>query len=282
MTVKRSRVNKYASLREEVLHESNNQIESKELSAFANQLHAIDKNQFTEMKVDETANYHSPLHVRNEFYSYQKETIEPKIIQPAEPVSQDTSSYSVNYIDDVIKEVKQYNLNKGYRNHIDTRSNVLNELKIKTDILRPYGTTKTEKPAVLQAVEEQVVEEIGSTDSENTQQFDITDIKEPEIQKPVFDETILMKVAQYAEDSSETYLDQEDFTEPNPATQQLFEQTQELKTQVNRQANEIQSMNSKMSRTNFVLNILLVLVSVAVLVILFFLVYMFLKVNQVI
>ena len=282
MTVKRSRVNKYANLREEVLHEPNNQIETKELSTFANQLHAIDKNQFTEMKVDETANYHSPLHVRNEFYSYQKETLAPKTSQVAEPVSQDTSSYSINYIDDVINEVKQYNLNKGYRNDIDTRSNVLNELKIKTDILRPYGTSKAEKLVISQPLEEPIHEQIISSESENTQLFDITDIKQPEVQEHVLDETILMKVAKYAEDSSDSYLNEEDFKDQNPAAQQLFEQTQELKTQVNRQATEIQSMSSKMSRTNFVLNILLVLVSVAVLVIIFFLVYMFLKVNQVI
>ena len=64
MSQRRSRVKKHADLRESIMREYEERIETKELSTFASKLHQIDEEQFENMEVDSTPEDHSPLHLR--------------------------------------------------------------------------------------------------------------------------------------------------------------------------------------------------------------------------
>ena len=283
MSEKRSRVKKYATLRDQMINDTQSEIETKELSSFANQLHAIDSEQFNSMQVDNSSDYHSPLHKRNDYYSYSKPV---EFTEPVADLPQEPEDYN-NLMDSIVNEVKQYNVEKGYRKNDDTRSNLLFELKSKQNIIRPYGPNSISQKTLELDDEEELLETIDDSTLEpenvapnldDTQIFNVDDVQIKLQEKTDYtdiNETISMKINEYMNnDSNNLYYDNDD--------NDLVQKTMELKSKIDEQSTIVDSIKSKVDRTNLVINTVLTVLVVAVVAILFVFIYMILKLNQVI
>ena len=296
MSQKKSRVKKFEEFRESLLNnQSDSRVLTKELTPFANQLHQIDNEHFDNVTLNVDEDYHSPLHMRNDRYSLRKEveilsdvtnehkevTIDAEAINN-EMAIEDTDSFNNQYLEEFIKEVKDYNVSKGYRNEQDTKSNLLNEVKSNT-VLRPFGNLEPSKP-IEEYVEEYIEEEIIETPAPEKKVSNLSEdqtlvfeaIKEEKVVDPDVDHTIMMKVQEYAE-SEETYDDYD--TENHNA---LLEETTKLKTQLLEQNSVVTEMSVKIDKTNRVLNVLITILVILIVISILVIGYNVLKLNKVI
>lgn len=111
----KSRVARNRDLYERLNQTVDEKIENRDLSSFANRLNSLDT-QFEKMDIEESLDY-LPSHARSQ----------------EEPVFE---TFENEYLKDFLEEVKEYNVQKGYRSHSDTTSNILNEI---TDV---HGSSK--------------------------------------------------------------------------------------------------------------------------------------------
>ncbi|MEG0313832.1 MAG: hypothetical protein RR646_01065 [Erysipelotrichaceae bacterium] len=115
-----SRVKKYEELRKKIEDDADvdatEDIKSDELSSFANKLNNIDPSNFKKMDVTEDKKEHVPERDRRESY-FEDSNDEP------------LPNFKNEYLDDFIKEVKEYNIANGNCNDEDTQINILNQLQ---------------------------------------------------------------------------------------------------------------------------------------------------------
>lgn len=296
MSQKKSRVKKFEEFRQSLLDEQTDaKVLTKELTPFANQLHQIDNDHFENVKQNYDEDYHSPLHMRNERYSLKKEVEvlseipfdkETKSVVSESTIDEtpinETDSFNNQYLEEFIKEVKDYNVSKGYRSEQDTKSNLLNEVKSNT-VLRPFGDLEPSRP-IEEYVEEYIDEEIIETPAPEIKESNPTSeqtlifeaIKEEKSDDSEVDQTIMMKVQEYA-DSEETY---ENYVTDNHDT--LLEETTKLKTQLNEQNSVVTEMSGKIDKTNRILNILITILVILIVISIVVIGYNILKLNRVI
>lgn len=296
MSQKKSRVKKFEEFRQSLLDEQTDaKILTKELTPFANQLHQIDNDHFENVKQNFDEDYHSPLHMRNERYSLKKEVEvlneipfdkETKSVVSESTIDEtplnDTDSFNNQYLEEFIKEVKDYNVSKGYRSEQDTKSNLLNEVKSNT-VLRPFGNLEPSRPIeeyVEEYIDEEVIEtpapEIKESNSTSEQTLVFEAIKEEKTADSEVDQTIMMKVQEYA-DSEDTY---ENYVTDNHDA--LLEETTKLKAQLHEQNSVVTEMSGKIDKTNRVLNILITILVILILISIVVIGYNILKLNRVI
>ena len=203
MTNRKSRMAKNAQLHQELLSEKEDKIITKELSPFANQLNNID-NQFERMDIplETDENYVSPLHHRNERYVPKqeadievKESVDEEVEDIVERV--EDTGFSNDFLEDFIDEVKQYNVEKGYRNTVDTQSNVLSGLDGWQSNLRPFGNQA--KPVTTEMTLEEQLKEMPTIEAEPEEVIEEND-----------EETIMLEVRRLAEiDEKEPFVSNE-------------------------------------------------------------------------
>ncbi|MBR4164195.1 MAG: hypothetical protein IKR11_11785 [Solobacterium sp.] len=127
-----SRKERYKELRESLQNDTGAEINSKELSRFSNRLNQIDADNFSALD-DYAEDDHVANHARNTYYE------EPvKEEEDEEPVfdtsifgkneNNYTSSFENDYLDQYIREVKQYNIDQGNALSDNTQVNVLRQL----------------------------------------------------------------------------------------------------------------------------------------------------------
>ena len=297
MSQKKSRVKKFEEFRQSLLDEqSESRVLTKELTPFANQLHQIDNDHFDNVTLNSDVEYHSPLHMRNDRYSLKKEVEilkESPVVKTEsslvidtlndEGLIEDTDSFNNQYLDEFIKEVKDYNVSKGYRSEQDTKSNLLNEVKSNT-ILRPFGNLDPSKPIeeyVKDFIEEEdIIEtpapEIQESKLNSDQTLIFEAIKEEQVSDSDVDQTIMMKVQEYAE-SEERY---EDYLSDNHDV--YLEETTKLKAQLQEQNSVVNEMSGKIDKTNRVLNLLITILVILIIISVLVIGYNVLKLNRVI
>jgi hypothetical protein len=227
-----SRVKKYAQLREELANDNESEIKSEALAPYADRLSKIDT-RFQPM--ENIKNIHSPLHSRNAAYA-----------PVDEPVTFEESTFNSEYLDQFIEEVKQYNMRKGYRKNEDTKSELLQKVKEKSE------------PQV-------IVEEIQI---ENEQQHDD-------------EQTISMQVQQLVEedDFEEEVLPTVDFTEIN---NEFLQKTQELNMKLETYQHELTEVNDRVINTNRLLNFLIALLILGLVIVMGVVIYWILLVRGII
>ncbi len=119
---KLSRVKKYADLHESLSNDAESKLTSSDLNSFAQRLNRIDSNQFDAVEIREDSE-HNPNH--------QARTVE--VQEPIEEVVQEpvkaTDTFNNEYLDEYIKEIKEYNLKKGYITSEKTSQHVFDSLK---------------------------------------------------------------------------------------------------------------------------------------------------------
>lgn len=210
MSEKKSRMDRNAQLHQELLAEKEERIVTKELSPFANQLNNLD-NQFERMDLplEASEHYQSPLHVRNERYVPKQEVpiepIVPEQIEEEPVMTESEEGFSNNFLEEFIDEVKQYNVEKGYRNTVDTKANVLSGINGWQSNLRPFGHQKSDEPLVTPSNEpiisdEPIVEEDTSQETIMMEVQRLAELDEPLVdEKQDIDETLTYEIEELEE-----------------------------------------------------------------------------------
>ncbi len=281
MSENKSRIERYAKLRQDLIDQQQHTIETKELSVFANQLNQLDDEHFKRMDVDTEVELHAPLHLRsqrhltkteetldNQVPAFEKQEIQPSskevlefpndpsvsdILEAYEP-EEIADGFVASYVDEVLSEVKTYNVEKGYRKKEDTRSNVLS--------------------SVLPTAEYEEVSEI-----ENQLRRDQHQIRRPipgqasnieEVSQDL-DETIKLQVEELAQlDVSLTPLATLD--QPTEVFE-LKEATEQMKVLIEQQDEAVKTLDKKIKSSNTFINVLLGVVILLFVIVFFALIY---------
>ncbi|NLC42155.1 MAG: hypothetical protein GX775_04810 [Erysipelothrix sp.] len=263
MSEKKSRMDRNAQLHQELLAEKEERIVTKELSPFANQLNNLD-NQFERMDLplEASEHYQSPLHVRNERYVPKQEVpiepIVPEQIEEEPVMTESEEGFSNNFLEEFIDEVKQYNVEKGYRNTVDTKANVLSGINGWQSNLRPFGHQKSDEPLVTPSNEPIISDEPIIED-------------EPIVEEDTSQETIMMEVQRLAE------LDEPLVDEKQDIDETLTYEIEELE-ELDIQEEKVQPA----SKIDKVINFFLYLLIAASIVVILIIVYIVLSVNGII
>ncbi|MBS6373462.1 MAG: hypothetical protein KH431_02460 [Erysipelotrichaceae bacterium] len=242
---KLSRVKKYEDLRKNIESEnpsSGDVVSGDKLSSYANKLNTIDPTVFKKMDIKEEN--HIPERERREAY-FQDELDTP------------ISSFTNEYLDDFISEVKEYNIRKGTRENEDTEIDILSQLQ-NVSRKRSQYVEQIKDPQPVQKLEE------TNTISRDDIAKQVQELLKEEKLEPVNDDPIVTKAAEPKE-STQVY---EKITRPQPVMEaaevptdsmhaQLVEETQQLRVQLNEYEGELTDLNDGLDKTNRILNIIL-------------------------
>ncbi|MBR2685982.1 MAG: hypothetical protein IKE59_08060 [Erysipelotrichaceae bacterium] len=131
-----SRVRKNEELYRDLNTNPEENIQSEELSHYANRLNAIDSSSFDKMEAEATSS--EAQHLKEQLTAENPEVIATKIPEVKKEEVKETvkeeaenaaPAFNNEYLDEFIDEVKQYNIRKGLRSMEDTDLNILNELR---------------------------------------------------------------------------------------------------------------------------------------------------------
>lgn len=268
----RSRMKKFEQLRQDILNENatNNNYTNESLKQFAQKLANagidVDKNNVYKESKD-----YVPHHQKTN-----NQNFESKVVDNSNQVNVNLNNNDFNsnndYMSDFLSEVKAYNLEKGYRQEEDTKANLLHELNIKPEI-RPFGHNYQNNELFDNVNSDEKIEQDNYSLHEQKEIDDIS-LKVESMSNEDFDisKTMDNEIIQY----------NEQITDDNSKLQTIiYNQTQELKTDVINQKRDIDAVNNKIDRVNLILNITLGILFVVVVVVLLVFVYQLLKINGV-
>lgn len=238
-----SRTKKNNQLYQKLHSDNETQISSDRLSLYANRLHEIDSESFSEMTANATSD--NPLHARKTEYLSK------------EPAVQQISSFNNEYLDEFISEVKQYNIKKGLRAVEDTQTNILKEV-LKKDI-----QVKNENDQLINIESSTIDQEMITTEMKKMIDSDYQPSNEnhdleDEMIKPIQD-SIPLGVSFNNEE--------------------ILAETAKLKKIVQDHDNELIEVNDHVSSTNRILNFVLIILFLTLLLALGGLIY-FLLTNR--
>ncbi len=192
-------------------------------------------------------------------------------------IIKDNSDTFVNeYMDDLIKDVKRYNKEKGLLQSDVTEIDILNQLKNPSRLRREdYVKTIQEEPKLNEATIIQSKKEIAKQiqdllKEENESGMNVTKIEvkeEPELIEDIVEEISKQEVIQ------EVVTEEEKIKE----IELLNEQTQQIKIQMEKHEEEMEELSVGIDKTNKLLNILLVFLIVALCLVIGFTVFVVLK-----
>lgn len=277
-----SRTQKYEKLRRQLENDRESEIKTKELSDYAERLNTLDNTRFEKMDVVKNGD-HDPLHARSAVYEDETSVQIPFAAEKTEETKESEDKFNTDFINEYIKEVKQYNFDKGLRSAEDTQLNILKEVRKGNDpMLRPFGEIEGESKGrlelpenVIKAIDEQ--EEIRNTISleiknilaEEKAEQELTEEKpvqeaEAEQEEVPENDDLDVKKFDHAEHEHITSADIENI---------VLNQTRELKAQLESYENELDDMSNTVSNTNRLLNIVLITLIVALLIVLGVIVY---------
>lgn len=242
---KLSRVKKYEDLRKNIESETpsgGDAVSGDKLSSYANKLNTIDPTVFKKMDIKEEN--HVPERERRESY-FQDELDTP------------IASFTNEYLDDFISEVKEYNIRKGTRENEDTEIDILSQLQ-NVSRKRSQYVEQIKDPTPEPKLEE--TNTMSRDDiAKQVQELLKEEKLEPVIAAPVEEKPVEPK------EPTRVY---EKITKPQPIVEepevptdsmhaQLVEETQQLRVQLNEYEGELTDLNDGLDKTNRILNIIL-------------------------
>lgn len=187
-------------------------------------------------------------------------------------IKKNEDTFVNEYMDDLIKDVKKYNKEKGLLQSDITEIDILNQLKNPTRLKREdYVKTIEEQPKVDEATLIQSRQEIAM----QIQQFleeenEGMNVSKVEASKPeVKDEPIQEEI----EDDHQTL----SLSEHDETLQRLNEQTMQMKIKIEKQEEDLADLTQDIDKTNRLLNIILVILILALFAVIGFTVYTILK-----
>ncbi len=255
MMEKLSRTKKYQELRDRLQNDAESQVTTKDLSSFQERLNRLDVMHFDTAEENKE---HDPIHVRrNSYFEEAAPAAEEKEI---EKTTQYT--FSNEYLDEYINEVKQYNKEKGLLTKDDTAMNILENLK------------KKDEPA---AVEEAVKEEV-ECDYTNEMEATIPFVFNREKTVSEVSEEVKSLLEETEEEVKVEKTAVAKAVEAELEKERAFRSELEKKNKVIEEKiedveDDLDEMEESMSTANKILNVVLVLLILALLVVLGVVVY---------
>ena len=186
----------------------------------------------------------------------------------------DSDTFVNEYMDDLIKDVKQYNREKGLLHSDITEIDILNQLKNPARLRREdYVTTIEEEPKLDENTIAQSKKEIA---------MQIQELLKEDLNTGM---NITKVEAADAEPVAEVNENEEAVEESKPQEeldaaehlQLLNEQTQQMKIKIEQQEEEMNELSSGIDKTNRLLNVILLILVIALFAVIGFTVFMILK-----
>lgn len=171
----------------------------------------------------------------------------------------ESDTFVNEYMDDLIRDVKQYNRDKGLLHSDITELDILNQLKNPTRLKREdYVKTIEEEPKVdentiIQSKKEIAMQIQELLKEDNNTGMNITKI-EP-VKEEINDESATIEMNKTIEVFDEKASDEE--------IQRLNEQTQQMKIVIEKHEEEMNEISVGIDKTNKLLNVLLVILVLA-------------------
>lgn len=299
-----SRTKKYQDLRDSLQHDNEaDSFSTNDLSRFEKRLNEIDSQNFsypeTYLKDD-----HSAEHARS--HESKKSTEVLRRSQRNEP-SFDTSSYYMNendatfdndYLDQYIREVKQYNIDQGNAASENTQINILKQIERnkQTSVNRPFARSTNEQTTDIPFIAPQNNQEKNSSLNEtvemnedtirattapeaiDTQALSKEDIM-AEVQNLVNGSAAKKEEAEspFVEDRSYSTMSTDTFNRRMEADrttrQQLLNETTQMRAQLDDYEDNLSEVSDKMRQTSRILNIVLIILIIALAVLLGVVIY---------
>ncbi len=230
-----SRLKKYENLRNQIQTNTEENRHTESFSNIANKLNQLEPTEFK--AVDVTKDTVDAAHIRKR--SFENTTT------PQEPV------FHNEYLDEVIEEVKKYNIRKGLRTFDNTQMNILSEIN-----------GKVVKPIVQEDIEPLLVEDMVVSDEETKNSIKSHIMK---FLNGADDDDVTEEVVIQESIEKENY--EQQLQEERNLREKVMEETQRLKVQIEEYEEDLDEMSEKVSNTNKLLNLILVFLVIALIVI---------------
>lgn len=177
-------------------------------------------------------------------------------------------TFENEYMDDLIRDVKQYNREKGLLQSDITEIDILNQLKNPTRLKREdYVKTIEEKPKLDEATLVQSKQEIAMQIQELLKEDSQEGMNVSKIEPQITKETI----APVEED------DNVEETMKDETIQRLNEQTLQMKIQIDKQEEDLEDLSQNIDKTNRLLNIILLILVIALFAVIGFTIFTIMK-----
>ncbi|WP_454995841.1 hypothetical protein [Bulleidia extructa] len=265
-----SRTKKYKELRSSMQEQESlldTPIQSEELSRLARRLNRIDQSNFkvpsgknTEIK---KANHAKEMVATPR----QPSRIEQSDLSPLEALSHvEASPLDNEYINQYLKEAKRYNVEHGQAASEETSLDILTSLKKEEKLVtRPFPKQQRHYEPLEDSSTTDIPFQKVNSSSESTQNLTKADIMK-EVQ-----DIMAGRVASSTEDSQYSMeIPEMNRQEEQSTHQQLLNETTSMRAQLENYGDDVASLNTKVRRTNRILNIVLVILIVALVIILTF------------
>lgn len=187
-------------------------------------------------------------------------------------IKKNEDTFVNEYMDDLIKDVKKYNKEKGLLQSDITEIDILNQLKNPTRLKREdYVKTIEEQPKVDEATliqsRQEIAMQIQQFLEEENEGMNVSKVEasKPEVKEEPIQEEI--------EDDHQTL----SLSEHDETLQRLNEQTMQMKIKIEKQEEDLADLTQDIDKTNRLLNIILVILILALFAVIGFTVYTILK-----
>ncbi len=296
---KLSRTEKYREFRESLQNDVGQELDTRDLNHFQDRLNQIDPNNFEAPKSTNSANLHDPIHARRVEVTQEPVNNEPEPIDNgdtidmslhfdhSDPFAEQEPSFSNDYLDRYINEVKQYNIDQGNAVSENTQVNILNRMKLNNDTApsSPYPDDRrsvgtTEVPFINSNVTPNNTRRDYSHPQGQPAQRTVNDISRevqslvdtdgydtiPEV--PEEPATTTIHTSSMSTSEFNKHLEMERTTR-----QQLLNETTQMRAQLDDYEDNLSDFSDKMRHTNQVLNIVLIILIIALVIILGMVIY---------
>ncbi len=182
----------------------------------------------------------------------------------------ESDTFVNEYMDDLIRDVKQYNRDKGLLHNDITELDILNQLKNPTRLKREdYVKTIEEEPKVdentiIQSKKEIAMQIQELLKEENNTGMNVTKVEPVKVEKN--DDFSTIEMNKTIEIFEEKINDEE--------IQRLNEQTQQMKIVIEKHEEEMNEISEGIDKTNKLLNVLLVILVLALFAVIGFTIFM--------
>ena len=287
-----SRKEKYKELREQLAHDSSagESISTPELKGFNDRLVKIDQNNFQKMEEVnpvQKAKHEAMNKPLEQIAAEIEEQAEKQPLFTLEDYSRNENDSNVgdnDYLNEYIREVKQYNMEQGNAVSEETSLNILQQIN---EIQKPQKQEPVSRPYARQTKKRNDTADIpfmspfrSDDDSENTEKIFEDDAVNAESEEPKSREDIMAEVQSLVNGKppvqrsitvdDDLYSSIED---DRTTRQRLLNETTQMRAQLDGYEDNLSEVNDKMRYTNRILNLVLVVLIIALVVMLFILIY---------
>lgn len=292
-----SRREKYKELRDQLQHDNTagETLSTPELTRFSKRLNEIDSANFA--APEEVGTNHDAVHVKKET-SLEEIASQIEAEAAREPMfdidayrrnENDSSVLGNDMMDEVIREVKQYNIENGNAVSQNTSLNIMKEISTLRKpeetpvqpVSKPYPKEKKRNDTADIPFMSPFRRYTDDDDEESTEKIGL-DAEEPEAEssQTMSREDIMAEVQNLVNGKplkqKKKTVDQsiyEELEDDRTTRQRLLNETTQMRAQLDGYEDNLSEVNDKMRYTNRILNIVLVVLIIALIVILFILIY---------